>query len=326
MPNSLLTTSVGSLPKPDYLLKARAQHARGALDRRTLDELSRQAVQEWIAFQDALGIDILVDGEQAQGDLLAHFVSQLDGFTDGHPAASAGTLSVAYRKPVISGAVKRRGPITVESWRFAQSLTTKPVKAVVIGPYTLCDWSFNEYYSTRRVAVLALAEAVREEALDLERAGAEWIQIDEYAVSMRLDEMDLAVEAITAATRGLQARTITHLCCADLGPVSQKLYDLPVDQLDLELSHNADALSELFGRSAFKKTVGLGVINVHHHKVETQDEIKANIRRGLKVLSPQQVYVDPDCGLKTRTVAEAQAKLRAMVSAAGEVRRELRLN
>ena len=323
MPNNLLTTSVGSLPKPDYLLKARAQHARGALPRCTLDELSRQAAREWIAFQDNLGMDILVDGEQAHGDLLAHFASQLEGFTDGDPLNGS---APAYRKPVISGAVKRRGPITVDAWQYAQSLTTRPVKAIIMSPYTLCDWSFNEYYATRRAAVLALAEAVREEALDLERAGAEWIQIDEYAVSMRLDEMDLAVEAIAAATRGLKARTITHLCCSDLAAIATQLYALPVDQLDLELSHNASALSELFGHTGFNKTVGLGVVNVHHHKVESCDEIKAGIRRGLQVLAPEQLYVDPDCGLKTRTVAEAQSKLRAMVSAAAEVRRELGLN
>ena len=181
MPNTLLTTSVGSLPKPDYLLKARAQHARGALDDATLAALSAQAARAWIVFQDEIGLDILVDGEQA-GDPFAQFISHLDGFSAG-PAAG---------KPVITGAVRRQSPIGVQAWQQAQSHTRKPVKAVLVGPYTLCDWSVNAYYGTRREALLALAAVVRAEALDLERAGAEWIQIDEPALAMRLDEIDLA--------------------------------------------------------------------------------------------------------------------------------------
>jgi 5-methyltetrahydropteroyltriglutamate--homocysteine methyltransferase len=141
---------------------------------------------------------------------------------------------------------------------------------------------------------------------------------------MRLDEIDLAVEGMFEATRGLKARTISHLCCANLAPVYSKLCALPVDQVDLEMSHNGHALLDLFGSRSFDKTVGFGVINVHHHRIETAEEIKANIRRSLSVLAPEQVYVDPDCGLKTRTVAEAEAKLRVMVAAAAEVRRELR--
>ncbi|MBI3733597.1 MAG: methionine synthase, partial [Chloroflexi bacterium] len=316
----LLTTAAGSFPKPDYLTRARAQHARGAIGAPELEALGRQATRQWIAFQEAIGLDILVDGDQQCGDRVTTFAERLQGFAVGGFARANG------RGPVAASAIRRPGPLTVEPWRYAQSLTRKPVKAMLTGPYTLCDWSFNEYSPDRRAAVLALAEIVRQEALDLERAGAEWIQIDEPAVSVRLDEIDLAVEAMAVVTRGLRARAIAHICYGDFAPVYPKLLNLSVDQIDLEMSHNGHSLLDLFKRQPFTKTIGFGVIDVHNHRVESKEEIKANIRRALNVLEPEQVYVDPDCGMKTRTVEEAQAKLRVMVEAAHELRHELRLN
>lgn len=317
----LLTTSVGSLPKPDYLVAARSKHARGQLSRAELDELSRRATQEWIQFQEEIGIDILVDGEMYRGDMVAYFAENLEGMGISGLVRSYGNRY--YKKPIATGPVRRPRPITVGWWEFAQGLTDRPVKGMLTGPYTIADWSFDDHYGSRRDFVLALAEVVRQEAVDLERAGARYIQIDEPAVSTRLDELDLAIEAMGIVTAGLRAHTITHMCYGRFDLVYPRLLDIPVDQIDLELANSDNALLEKFRDHPFTKAIGFGVVDVHTHVVEGVDEVKANIRRALDYLRPEQVFVDPDCGLKTRTVEEAKEKLRVIQRARDEVRAEL---
>src|SRR3989338_3993818 len=171
----LLTTSVGSLPKPDYLTSARAQARKGALEAKALRALEERATREWIEAQDALGIDIIVDGEQYRGDMVAYFAEHLGGFKQSELVRSYGNRY--YRKPIIAGKITRPKPVTVDWWKFAQGLTTKPVKGMLTGPYTIMDWSFNEYYPSRRAATLAIAQGVRDEARGLGRAGAQYIPI-----------------------------------------------------------------------------------------------------------------------------------------------------
>jgi len=318
----LLTTSVGSLPKPEYLTKARAQARRGELAPQQLRALEEQATREWIKIQDDLGLDILVDGEQYRGDMAAYFAEHLSGFV----AESELVRSYDnryYRKPIIVGPIARPRPITVAWWRFAQALTTRPVKGMLTGPYTIMDWSFNEHYPSRRATTLALAKVIREEARDLERSGAQYIQIDEPAISTRPEEMELAIEALGIVTRGLCAKTITHICYGDFAAIRAKLGRLPVDQIDLEFANRGMELLALFRGLRFRKEIGLGVADVHSRRVETREEAVANIRKALRVFRPEQLYVDPDCGLKTRTPEEAIEKLRVIVEAAREVRETL---
>lgn len=317
----LLTTSVGSLPKPDYLMKARGQARKGELAPDELKRLEEQSTREWIARQEELGLDILVDGEQYRGDMVAYFAEQLDGFKHSTLVRSYGNRY--YRKPIIVTKIRRRKPITVDWWRFAQALTTRPVKGMLTGPYTIMDWSFNEHYPSRRATALAIAEVIRGEAKDLERAGAQYIQIDEPAISTRLDEIELAIEALGVVTKGLRAKTITHICYGNFHALSPKLSRLPVDQIDLEFANRNFELLEAFKRLRFRKEVGLGVVDVHSHRIESREEVVANLKKALKVFKPEQIYVDPDCGLKTRTPEEALGKLRAVVEAARIVREEL---
>jgi len=318
----LLTTSVGSLPKPDYLTKARALSRRGELDPQELRELEERATREWIHTQEKLDIDIVVDGEQYRGDMVTYFAEHLGGFKESELVRSYGNRY--YRKPIIMGKITRHKPVTVEWWRFAQGLTKRPVKGMLTGPYTVMDWSFNEYYPSRRAATLAIAQVVRQEAKDLERAGAQYIQVDEPAISTRPEEMDLAIEALGIVTRGLKAKTITHICYGDFKTIGPKLERLPVDQIDLEFANRNFELLEFFKtRKRFAKEIGLGVVDVHSHRIESKDEVVANLKKALKVFKPEQVYVDPDCGLKTRTVDEATAKLQIVVEATRAVRDEL---
>ncbi len=318
---ALLTTSVGSFPKPPYLTKARNQFRRGEISREQLEELERQATREWIAFQEEVGMDILVDGEQYRGDMVEYFAEELEGFAISGLVRSYGNRY--YHKPVIVGPVRRVQPITIKWWQYAQGLTDKPVKGMLTGPYTIMDWSFDEHYGSRREACLALAQVVHDEAMDLERAGAQYIQIDEPAASVVPEEIDLLIEAMEKVTRGLHAKTISHMCYGDFTTIYPRILDLSVDQLDLEMANSNYDLLDVFQSHPYTKEIGLGVVDVHNHRLESVEQVKAGIRRAMKQIPPDKTFVDPDCGLKTRSVDEAKAKLSVVTRATREVKQEL---
>ncbi len=319
--SALLTTAVGSFPKPDYLTRARNQYRKNEISREQLEELERQATREWIAFQEEIGLDILVDGEQYRGDMVEYFAEEWNGFAISGLVRSYGNRY--YHKPIVVGSVGRKAPTTVRWWQYAQNLTKKPVKGMLTGPYTLMDWSFDEHYGSRREACLALAHVVHDEALDLERAGAQYLQIDEPAASVVPEEIDLLIEAMETVTRGLHAKTISHMCYGDFTTIYPRILDLPVDQLDLEMANSNYDLLEVFKSHPYTKEIGLGVVDVHNHHLESLDEVKAGIRRAMKQIPPDKIYVDPDCGLKTRTVDEAKAKLSLVTRATRDVKQEM---
>ena len=317
----LWTTSVGSLPKPPHILEARGKFARKEIDRDELTTLERDATKEWVEFQDALGTDLIVDGEVYRGDMVAFFAEEMPGLEIGGLVRSYGNRY--YRKPIATGPVGRDHELTVDWWKYAQSLTDKPVKGMLTGPYTICDWSFNEHYATRRDFVLDLAKAIRDEALDLEKAGARYIQIDEPAASTRMDELDLVIEAMAIVTEPLSAHTITHICYGDFHNAYPKMLDIPVDQIDLEFANSEYSLLHEFGDNPFTKHIGLGVVDVHTHTQESVDDIADGIRLALKYIPAERIFVDPDCGLKTRTVEEAKTKLQNIQQAVDIVKQEL---
>ncbi len=317
----LATTSVGSFPKPEYLTRARAAVQRGEMSEAELLELERRATREAIALQEELGIDILVDGEMYRGDMATYFAERMDGFAISGLVRSYGNRY--YRKPILVGPVGRPRPISVAWWQWAQGLTGKPVKAILTGPYTMMDWSFDEHYPNRREACLALARALHEEVLDLERAGARYIQIDEPALSVRTDELDLALEAMRIVTQDVRAHTISHMCYGTFDRIYPKLLDLAVDQLDLEMANSDFDLLNLFAKHPYTKEIGLGVFDVHSHEVPSVERMRAGIERALQYLKPEQIFVDPDCGLKTRTWEEVRGQLSHMVEAARQVRERL---
>jgi len=317
----LLTTTVGSFGKPDYLQKARNANARGKVSDAELVDLEKKATEEWIRRQEEIGLDILVDGEMYRGDMVAYFAERLEGFTIGGLVRSFGNRY--YHKPVIAAKVSRPKPMTVDWFRYAQGLTDRPVKGMLTGPYTMLDWSYNEAYRTRREAALALAEVVRQEAEDLERAGAKYIQIDEPAIHARPEELDIAIEAMGVVTQNLRAKTISHICYGDFAAIYPKVLDLPVDQLDLAM-HNYDyRWLKLFDKDPFTKELAIGVVDVHSHRLETVDEAAEGIRKGLKYVRADRLLPHPDCGLKTRTVEESLDKCRIVVEAARRVRAEV---
>ena len=323
MSQGLLTTAVGSYPKPEYLTRARNQVARRAMDPQELRKLEREATAHWISIQEDLGLDILVDGEMYRGDMVTYFSENLEGFKISGLVRSYGNRY--YRKPIAVGPVGRKAPISVDWWKYAQSLTDKPVKGMLTGPYTMADWSFNEHYPTFADFVLDMARMVHEEALDLERAGAKYIQVDEPAVSTRPEEMELASKALGIVTEGLSAFTITHICYGDFAAVYDHLIHLPVDMFDLEMSNSNYDLLEMFRQHPLpkSKSLSMGVSDVHSHFTESVESIKDGIKKGLEIFPPERLYIDPDCGMKTRLEDEAVDKLRNIVQAVREVKEEL---
>jgi len=287
-----------------------------------LKKLEERVTREWIELQEKIGLDVLVDGEIYRGDMVTYFANNLDGFKISGLVRSYGNRY--YRKPIITGEVKWQRPITVDWWRFAQAFTSKPVKGMVTGPYTMMDWSFNEYYPNRREACLTLAKALHEEVKALAKAGAKIIQIDEPAISARPEELsEFAIEAMQVVTKGVDAYFINHICYGAFEFIYPEMLKLPVDNFDLEMSNSEFDLVELFREHPFTKDLSFGVVDAHSHVVENTETVEQRIRRALEVLKPEQLWIDPDCGFKTRTKDETIGKLQVIVSATKKVRERL---
>jgi len=311
-------TSVGSFPKPDYLTQARADRQKGKITAAELRALEEKATAFWIEKQEELGVDVLVDGEQYRGDMVAYFAEVLPGFQEGGLVRSYGNRY--YRKPIIVGPIEWTKPITVEWWRFAQERTDRPVKGMLTGPYTLMDWSFNEHYPDRKSTCLALAQVVRKEVEALIEAGCKIVQIDEPAISTRVEELPFAIEAMQLVTHGLPAYFVTHICYGAFEYVYPKVLELPVNNIDLDMSATAGRRLPLMRKDPFTKDISYGIVDSHSHLVEDSATVSQRLQQALTVLPKEKIWLDPDCGLKTRTVDEAIGKLRVIVEAAKAVR------
>jgi 5-methyltetrahydropteroyltriglutamate--homocysteine methyltransferase len=262
----------------------------------------------------------LVDGEQYRGDMVAYFAEKMGGFEIGDLVRSYGNRY--YHKPIISGEVTWPGPMTVEWWKFAQRATSKPVKGMLTGPYTVMDWSFNEHYPDRRAACLALAKEIRKEVEALLAAGAKMIQIDEPAISVQVQELPLVIEAMHIVTDGLRAYFLTHICYGAFEYVYPDVLQLPVDNIDLDMSGTADRRLPLMQKDPFTKDISYGAVDVHSHVIEDAEAVEKRLQQALEVLEPEQIWVDPDCGLKTRAVDEAIGKMRVLVEATRRLRQQ----
>ena len=330
--STLVTTAVGSYPKPDYLARARSQFSQGKLHREELEKLERQATEFWIRSQERLGLDVLVHGEMERGDMVAYFAGEpggrtIEGMKLGGLVRSYGNRY--YHKPVIFAKLLWPGPMTVEMWRYAQGLTDRPVKGMLTGPYTMVEWSFDEHYASRRDAVLDMAQVIRREVEELVKAGARYIQIDEPAIHTRpRQDFDLAVEAMECVVEGIDCEFHTHICYGEVELIYPDMLRLPVKQIHLAFKNTNFEYLKLLEEHPFDsdKDLGVGVVDVHTHLLEPVAEVKDGIRKTLELVPPERVWILPDCGLKTRTVEEAEGKLRVMMDATREVKRELELD
>jgi len=318
----LPTTTVGSLPKPPKLKKLRKEHLKGELNKQDLRAIEDEATEKWVEIQEDIDLDILVDGEMYRGDMVSFFARNLNGLEIGGLVRSYGNRY--YRKPKIIEEIIWDQPVTLDYWKFADSLTDKPVKAIITGPYTMMDWSFDEYYHSRKEACLSFAKVLRNEVESLVDSGAKIIQIDEPAIAVRPGElMDFVDDAINILTRDLDAYFIIHACYGTFNEIYPGILDLDCDNLDLELSNDDFRLADEFDERVHTKDISAGVIDVHTREIEDIKVVKSRIENLLEILDSKKVWIDPDCGLKTRKENEAREKLANMVEATKIIRKEL---
>ncbi len=311
-------TSVGSLPKPPELKEARSKEKDGEISKDELDDMAREKTKFWIDKQEEIGLDVLVDGEQYRGDMATYFANNLKGFEIGGLVRSYGNRY--YRKPIVTDQIQFREPMTVDWWEFAQDQTDKPVKGILTGPYTMMDWSFNEFYSSRADTARALADALRQEAKALIDSGCKIVQIDEPAGSVREEEIPLLIEVMERMTEGLDAYFVTHMCYGNFENIYPEMLDLAVDNIDLELSNSELDMLDVFEVNPFTKDLSFGAVDVHDHRIEDADVVEERMQSALNVIPEDQIWIDPDCGLKTRSVDEAIDKLQVIAEATESLR------
>lgn len=312
----LLTTTIGSFPRSVALRRARWQFSEEEIDAAALRQVEDEALGQTIALQERLGLDLLVDGQFDRGDMITHFAEQLDGMEIGGLVRCFDNRY--YRRPRIVGPLGRSAAITVDRWKAAQALTQAPVKAILIGPYTLMDWSFDEFYPSREECCNRLAEIVAAEALELVDAGAAEIQIDEPAISGRPAEIGMVRDAVARVVEPLRgrARSWLHACYGDLKPVAAEVLSLPVDGLLLEMVNSRCPWIEDLDALPDDKLLGAGVIDAVSATDENVDEVRRRIDVLLEKVPADHLWVVPDAGLRSLTEDEATARLEVMLKAA----------
>jgi 5-methyltetrahydropteroyltriglutamate--homocysteine methyltransferase len=326
----LPTTTIGSFPQTTSLRSARASLRDGSLDAAGYAQRMRAEIESVIRLQEQLGLDVLVHGEPERNDMVQYFGDQLDGFatTDLGWVQSYGSRCV--RPPIIYGDVTRLHPMTVAWSTFAQSLTTKPVKGMLTGPVTILAWSFVRNDQPRADTADQVALALRDETRDLEAAGITVIQVDEPALRETLplrkaDQkayLDWAVGSFRLATSGVadDTQVHTHLCYSEFGEVITAIDALDADVTSIEASRSKMEVLDDLAAIGYHRGVGPGVWDIHAPRVPSHDEVVGALRRAVNAVPAQRLWVNPDCGLKTRAYAEVEASLKRLVAAAAEVR------
>ncbi|MGH2771599.1 MAG: 5-methyltetrahydropteroyltriglutamate--homocysteine S-methyltransferase [Actinomycetota bacterium] len=329
----LPSTTIGSYPQTHEIREARARLRKGELTSDQYKEEIRREIERVIRFQEKAGLDVLVHGEPERNDMVQYFAEQMDGyaFTTNAWVQSYGSRYV--RPPIIYGDLQRAAPMTVEWTKFAQSLTDKPVKGMLTGPVTMLMWSFVRDDQPPSDTCRQLALAIRDEIADLEGAGFSVIQVDEPALReglpLRKDRwseyLDWAVACFRLATAVVADRTQiqTHMCYADFGDIIDSIGAMDADVLLIEAARSQMELLEDFKRSGYEQEVGPGVYDIHSPRVPSIEEMADKLKAAARVLPPQQLWVTPDCGLKTRGWSETEPALANMVAAAARVREEL---
>ena len=324
------TTTIGSFPQTADVRKARAAHAKGALTDEAYKSYLQDQTAHTVRWQDDIGLDVLVHGEFERNDMVQYFGEQLAGFafTTNGWVQSYGSRYV--RPPVLFGDVSRPSPMTVEWWQYAQSLTKKPMKAMLTGPVTILNWSFVRDDIPRSEACRQIALAIRDEVADLEAAGAGMIQIDEAALReglpLRKSEwtayLDWAVEAFRLCSSGVQDETQihTHMCYSEFNDIIDAIGAMDADVISIETSRSRMELLDAFRDYRYPNEIGPGVYDIHSPRVPDIEEMTSLLKLARKRLSDTQIWINPDCGLKTRKWEEVRPALANMVAAARELR------
>jgi 5-methyltetrahydropteroyltriglutamate--homocysteine methyltransferase len=329
----LPTTTIGSFPQTGDLRATRRKLERGAISQAEYELFIKEQIKRVIEHQEQLGIDVLVHGEPERNDMVQYFGEQLDGFAFTRNGWVQSYGSRYVRPPVIYGDVSRPKPMTVKWATYAQSLSDKPVKGMLTGPVTILNWSFARDDQPREETCRQIALAMRDEVADLDAAGIRMIQIDEAALREGLPlrrgdwrhYLDWAVECfrVTAAGARPETQVHTHMCYSEFNDIFDAISALDADVISIENARSGLELLEAFREQGYDKGIGPGVYDIHSPRVPPTEEIAENLRATLTVLDVDQVWVNPDCGLKTRRPEEATPALEHMVAAARQVRESL---
>jgi 5-methyltetrahydropteroyltriglutamate--homocysteine methyltransferase len=326
----LPTTTIGSYPQTSAIRKARAAFRAAEIDGAEYVSRMQKEIADVIRLQERLGLDVLVHGEPERNDMVQYFAEQLEGFfaTQNGWVQSYGSRCV--RPPILYGDVSRTHPMTVEWITYAQSLTDKPVKGMLTGPVTILAWSFVRDDQPLADTANQVALAIRDETVDLQAAGIAVIQVDEPALRELLplrrtqqdDYLRWAVGAFRLATSGVADSTQihTHLCYSEFGEVIGAIADLDADVTSIEAARSHMEVLDDLNSVGFANSVGPGVYDIHSPRVPSTKEMAESLRAALRALPAERLWVNPDCGLKTRNVDEVTASLENMVAAAQEVR------
>ncbi len=327
------STTIGSYPQTDEIRTARRQLREGEIELAEYEQRMRGEIDRVIDFQEEIGLDVLVHGEPERNDMVQYFGEQMLGyvFTQNAWVQSYGSRYV--RPPIIFGDVSRPVPMTVEWTTYAQTQTEKPMKGMLTGPVTMLQWSFVRDDQPRSATCEQLALAIRDEVADLEKAGVSIIQVDEPAIReglpLRRDRWDeylsWAVHAFRVATSVVRDETQiqTHMCYSDFGDIMEHIQAMDADVNLIEAARSRMELLHDWEKTGYTNDIGPGVYDIHSPRVPTVEEMAALLREAARVLRPEQLWVNPDCGLKTRAWPETEQSLRNMVEAARQVREEL---
>lgn len=330
----LPTTTIGSFPQTQEVKRNRTNYKRGNIDKAAYDKQVFAFIKECIEKQEEIGIDVLVHGEYERNDMVEFFGENLAGFvfTEKAWVQSYGTRCV--KPPIIFGDVKRIRPITVEYSAYAQSLTDKPVKGMLTGPVTILNWSFPREDISLKEMAYQIGIAIREEVLDLEKAGISIIQIDEAALKEKLpirksdwycEYLEWAIPAFRLCHSGVKPETQihTHMCYSEFNNIIHDIDNMDADVISFEASRSKLTILDAIQECGFETEVGPGVYDIHSPRVPSVEEIVEALQKMLTKTDKNKLWVNPDCGLKTRGIPETDASLKNMVEAARRVRSQL---
>ncbi|GAB3037331.1 methionine synthase [Natronobiforma cellulositropha] len=321
----LLTTVVGSYPKPKWLNRAKELYQDPEHDfsedhwQEATDDASRLITNE----HERAGLDVVVDGEMRRTEMVEYFAHRIDGYEFNGPIKVWGHNY--FDKPSVVSEVEYDETWLVEEYKFTAAAADRPVKVPITGPYTLANWSFNEAYDDEEALAYDLADLVNEEINKLVDAGARYIQIDEPALATTPRDHAIVGGCLERIVDGLpdDVRTGLHVCYGDYSRIYPEILEFPVDEFDLELANGDYDQLDVFKDPAFTKDLALGVVDAHIAKIDSVEQIERNILKGLEVVPPEQLVISPDCGLKLLPREIAYGKMANMVEAARNVEAKL---
>lgn len=327
------TTTIGSFPQTADVRTTRAAFRKGEISEEQYDAYMKEKIAECVKLQEEIGLDVLVHGEFERNDMVEYFGECLNGyiFTEKAWVQSYGTRCV--KPPVIWGDISRSKPMTVKWSVYAQSLTDKPMKGMLTGPVTILNWSFPREDISLKESAYQIALAIREEVLDLEANGISIIQVDEAALREKLplrksdwksDYLDWAIPAFRLVHSGVKPETQihTHMCYSEFGDIIKEIDDMDADVITFESSRSDLTILDVLKENNFRTEVGPGVYDIHSPRIPSVNEIKNTLRKMLDRIPTEKLWVNPDCGLKTRGNAETIPSLENLVIATKEIRNE----